>query len=179
MAQITSVTSESLQAKIRELLPSQQGFGEDLQASNVILPVIDLTAAAEGSSTPQYQAQAIAFGSQTAFDVNNTTTAIASSPGFYRVTATVNVQNIAIVSQNPHLTMDDGLSTKKVWGIFVEDRITEHTDTVIPVDLIFFLATGITLSAVSDNTTNRWFGSVRQVADVNGTIINPIGFSPQ
>ena len=46
---ISSVTSEALQLKLRQLLPSQQGFGTDLTASNTIVPVIDLTAAAEGS----------------------------------------------------------------------------------------------------------------------------------
>ena len=38
MPQITPITSEALQAKIRQLLPSQIGFGEDLQAQNVIVP---------------------------------------------------------------------------------------------------------------------------------------------
>ena len=93
MAQITSVTSESLQAKIRELLPSQQGFGEDLQAQNVIVPIVDLTAAAEGSDVPLYQQQAIAFGSQTAFDVSNTTTVIANTAGFYRIFGVASVRN--------------------------------------------------------------------------------------
>ena len=50
MAQLISITSEALQATIRRLLPSQQGFGEDLQASNVITPVIDVTPTAEGLS---------------------------------------------------------------------------------------------------------------------------------
>ena len=49
MAEITSVTSEALQRKVRELLPSQRGFGEDLQAQNVIVPIVDLTRSAEGS----------------------------------------------------------------------------------------------------------------------------------
>ncbi len=174
--EIITVNSEALQSQIRDLLPSQNGFGSELQATNVITPIIDLTSAAEGSGLGTNLQTAIAFGSQTSFDVNNTTTTLANSPGWYRVTATVNVQNIAIVGQNPHLTMDDGLSTKKVWGIFVEDRITEHTDTVVPVDLVFFLGTGITLSAVSDNTTNRWFGSIRQIADSDGNLVNPSGY---
>ena len=43
MAQLINLTSEALQATIRRLLPSQQGFGEDLQATNVVTPIIDLT----------------------------------------------------------------------------------------------------------------------------------------
>ena len=52
MAQIINITSEALQATIRRLLPSQQGFGEDLQATNVVQPIIDLTPTAEGTVLP-------------------------------------------------------------------------------------------------------------------------------
>ena len=53
MAQIIPIVPESLQKKIRDLLPSQQGFGEDLQASNVILPILDVTSAASGADVGQ------------------------------------------------------------------------------------------------------------------------------
>ena len=72
--EIITVNSEALETQIRDLLPSQNGFGSELQASNVITPIIDLTAAAEGSGLPTDLARAIAFGSQTAFDVSNTST---------------------------------------------------------------------------------------------------------
>ena len=42
MAEIIRITSEALQATIRRLLPSQTGFGDDLQATNLITPIIDL-----------------------------------------------------------------------------------------------------------------------------------------
>ena len=47
--EIITVNSEALETQIRDLLPSQNGFGSELQASNVITPIIDLTAAAEGT----------------------------------------------------------------------------------------------------------------------------------
>ena len=176
MAQITSVTSESLQSKIRELLPSQQGFGEDLQASNVILPVIDLTATAEGSDTPQYLQTALAFGSQTAFEVSNTTSTIASSPGFYRVVgvicATDNLSNVA-----SGFRMTDGLTTKQVYAHFGTGNAVDSV--AVGFDLTFFLATGISLVAFSEHGGDYVVGSIRQVATANGTLVNPSGFSPQ
>ena len=66
--EIISVNSEVLETQIRDLLPSQNGFGSELQASNVITPIIDLTAAAEGSGLGSNLQTAIAFGSQTAFN---------------------------------------------------------------------------------------------------------------
>ena len=83
--EIITVNSEVLQTQIRDLLPSQNGFGSELQASNVITPIIDLTSAAEGSGLPLALQNAIAFGSQTAFEGNNTPAVIANSPGFYRI----------------------------------------------------------------------------------------------
>ena len=85
MAQLINITSEALQATIRRLLPSQQGFGEDLQATNVVTPIIDLTPTAEGSSVPQYLQTAVSFEDATAFSISNTTTDIVTTPGFYRI----------------------------------------------------------------------------------------------
>lgn len=172
MAEIVPVVSETLEAQVRNLLPSQRGFGEDLQASNVIMPIIDLTAAAEGTSVPQYQSQAIAFGSQTAFAVRNQTTVIANTPGFYRVIGTANITGS---SSRAKIQMSDGLSTKDVWQM-----ANDSTDTSSQqIDLIFFLTSGDSLS-LNSNTVDCFIdGSVRQVADVNGNVVNPVGFTPQ
>lgn len=178
MAQITSVTSESLQAQIRQLLPSQQGFGEDLQATNVITPIIDLTAAAQGTTTPESLQQALAFGSQTTFRANNSTVAVANSPGFYRVTGTVNGLANSSGGASAEFQMTDGLSTKSVWAI-VYPALTARYAQFLNVDLIFFLATSVTLNAVTTSADINLQGSVRQVADVNGNLVNPIGYTPQ
>ena len=85
---ISTVTSEALQLKLRQLLPSQQGFGTDLSASDTIIPIIDLTQAAEGSDVPQNLQTALAFGSQTVFNTNNATDQIANTTGFYRIVGT-------------------------------------------------------------------------------------------
>ncbi len=86
--EIITVNSEALEAQVRDLLPSQNGFGSELQASNVIQPIIDLTAVAEGSGVGENLQTAIAFGSQTAFSAENTSDVVASSTGFYRIFGT-------------------------------------------------------------------------------------------
>lgn len=177
MAQITSVTSELLQAKIRELLPSQQGFGEDLQASNVILPVIDLTSAAEGSDVPDFLQQSIAFGSQSAFNVNGTTTVIVNTTGFYRIFGVATVGNNSTIDISASFTMSDGLSTKTVWEVDSKTYATAYL--AVPFDFTVFLAAGESLSATSSNVSTALAGSTRQVADVNGNLVNPVGFNPQ
>ena len=177
MAQITSVTSEALQARIRALLPSQTGFGEDLQASNVILPVIDLTSTAEGSALPQYLQTAINFGGA-AFDANNSTATLANTGGFYRVTAGVVCKRDGSAVVQGSFKLTDGATTKILWALELrnssgEGYISEN------VDYTFYLNSGDTLTAVSDNANVRMIGSVRQVADINGNLVNPTGFTSE
>ncbi len=178
MAQITSVTSESLQTKIRQLLPSQQGFGEDLQAQNVIVPVIDLTAAAEGSDVPQYLQTALAFGSQTAFEAANATVVLANSPGFYRIFGVVTQPTSASVATTASFSLSDGFSTKTIWKQSTP-AIYANVWINMDFDFVVFLGAGESVSAISDNVSLVMAGSTRQVADVNGNLTNPSGFNPQ
>ena len=122
MAEIVPVVSEALEAQVRDLLPSQRGFGEDLQASNVITPIIDLTAAAQGTTTPELLQTALAFGSQTAFSIQNATTTLINTTGSYRVIGTSNVPGVT----PPRVTtfiMSDGLTNKRGGMLNLFDRV--------------------------------------------------------
>ena len=171
--EIITVNSEALEAQIRELLPSQNGFGSELQASNVIMPIIDLTAAAEGSGLSTSLQQAIAFGSQTAFETKNTTTNIATSGGFYRVLGCATIINSVSAVNGAGFTMTDGSSTKQVWACVDAGG---SAVTSVDFDLIFFLPAGITLTAFSDVAGSVIAGSIRQVATSTGLLVNPNGF---
>lgn len=178
MAEITSVTSETLQAKVRELLPSQRGFGEDLQAQNVIVPVVDLTAAAEGTTTPISMQQALAFGSQSAFYISNASTTIVNTPGFYRITGVANLQNNNASNQTATFNLTDSLSTKTIWQLIGFTNATALSYQM-SFDFIVFLAAGESLVGVANSTIVVLAGSSRQIANVNGELTNPSGFSPQ
>ena len=176
--QITSVTSEALQAQIRALLPSQEGFGTDLMAQNVIVPIIDLTAAAEGSTVSENLQTALAYGSQTAISIQNTTGTIANTAGFWRVFGIGSIDDNA-AGANVELQLSDGVSPKVIWRFRnygsggVSNRIHQQ------VDFTVFLDSGESLIAVSTGVVTTFEGSVRQIADINGVLVNPSGFSPQ
>ena len=178
LQQIISITSETLQAKIRALLPSQQGFGADLQASNVIVPIVDLTSAAEGSDVPVGLQQALSYDSQTVFSVTNTTTTIINTTGFFRIFGVAScIGETTTASGISSFNLSDGLGTKKVW------ELTSFADTLdttfaAPYDFIVFLNAGDSCSVIS-NVNGKNVGSVRQVADINGNLVNPAGFTPQ
>ena len=172
---ITTVTSEALQLKIRQLLPSQLGFGTDLTAQDTIVPIVDLTRAAEGSDVPEILQQAIAFGSQTAFQANGTTVTVSNTPGFYRI---FGVASAIGTSGNMRFEMTDGATTKTIWGLGFPTSGSSGAMSV-QFDFVVFLRAGDSIDAVSTSGLSLITGSVRQIADTNGTLVNPTGFTPQ
>jgi len=178
LSQIISITSEALQATIRRLLPSQQGFGEDLQASNIITPIIDLTPTAEGSNIPTYMQNALALDSQTAFSVSGTTSDIATSGGFYRVVGVSSIITPTSGTQTNAFRLSDGLTQKNVWAMSTLPSASFQTNITESFDLVVFLDAGDTLTAVGDGN-GFLVGSIRQVATLNGTLVNPSPFTPE
>lgn len=170
MPEIIRITSEALQATIRRLLPSQQGFGDDLQASNVITPIIDLTPTAEGSQLPYQLQTALAFGSQTAVNASNNTVTLASTPGFYRIYGAINITS---TNQFVHVTLSDGLSSK----ILLQAGGVTGTDSYTVIDFNVFLDTGDSITATSSGANAFFRGSSRQIADRYGNVVNPNGFT--
>ena len=178
MAQIIPVVSDALQATIRRLLPSQNGFGEDLQAQNVIVPIIDLTPTAEGSSVPSYLTNALSFGSQTYFQVSGASQNLGATTGFWQVTyvSTLTYTTGAVENQ---FKITNGLSTKNIWEHRAGPASTNIASNAIGSTLIVFLDAGDTLSARSSSVVTTLSGSYRQIADANGNLVNPVGFNPQ
>jgi hypothetical protein len=173
--EIITVNSEVLETQIRDLLPSQNGFGSELQASNVITPIIDLTATAEGSGLPFNLQTALAFGSQTTFNANNSTVVVANSPGFYRIFGTANGTPSSSVGGSVNFDMTDGSTTKNVWELTYRPS-GDQTNYAVLLDFIVWLAAGESISAVSSAVNFTLEGSVRQVADSTGTLVNPSGY---
>jgi hypothetical protein len=171
------IVNPGLETQVAALLPSVAGYGGNLRATNTIIPIVDLTAAAEGSQVPESMQQAIAFGSQTAISqVGAGTSVIANSPGFWRLIGTVTCV-VANATQTVNLAMSDGISTKNVWGATNVSNIGRNETQVFNLDYIFFLAASESLSVVcSTNNLTSFQGSVRQVGTVDGTLVTPSGF---
>jgi hypothetical protein len=175
LPEITSVTSEALQATVRRLLPSQQGFGDDLQATNLITPIIDLTPTAEGSVLQPTLQQAVAFGNASAFSVFNATTTIINTTGFFRITCGVSVQGTG-VDNAADLNMTDGATSKVVWSSFITSAYSSSSSFGSNLDLVVFVDSGESVSWTCGNHAIAR-GSVRQIADKQGNLVNPVGFT--
>ena len=172
--EIITVNSEELQTLIRDLLPSQNGFGSELQATNVITPIIDLTATAEGSTLRSDLQTALALGSQTAFGVENSSQTLATSPGFYKIIGASVIGSSTGTNKNS--VSIAGVSTSSIW-IHTTPGLSAGTSTTsLLCDIIVWLKAGETLTVESNSVNARFSGSVRQVADSTGAFVNPQGF---
>jgi len=178
MAEIVNVTSEALQQTVRNLLPSQRGFGEDLQASNVITPIIDLTPTAEGSVLRTDLQSALAFGSNTSYSVTNTTSTLTSTTGFFRLVGVSTIEQ-AVNALSNTINITDGLSSKAIWQHGVVGSASADSFSSAPFDFVVFLRPGDSLTATSGGSATTIDGSFRQIADVNGSLVVPSGFTPQ
>ena len=175
---ISTVTSEALQLKIRQLLPSQQGFGTDLSASDTIIPIIDLTAAAGGSEVAENLQTALSFGSQTAFNTSNTTTLLTNTTGFWRIVGTVTIRSSSAATNSGFIQMTDGSTTKDVWRLTAPINNIDYAYTS-QFDIVVFLTSGESVSAVTNSDKAFIAGSIRQIATDSGTLVQPTGFNPQ
>ena len=175
---ISSVTSEALQLKLRELLPSQQGFSTDISASDTIIPVIDLTDAAGGSTVGVNLQTALAFGSQTTYEVEGATTTVANTTGFYRVFGSMTVKDNGS-AREAEIRLSNGGVDKAIYGYDNNGFLTTSRFDFEHDDFVVFLATGDSLVMHCNDTGIQLKGSVRQIADANGTLTNPSGFTPQ
>lgn len=170
MGQEYFINAQTLEDKVRQLLPSQGGAGAgfDLSASTQIIPIIDLTESAEGSTVRADLQTSISLGSATAFDVTNTTTDIVTSTGYWRMTAVSSCGGSPTVRNS--IIMTDGTTTKQIW----EHLMNGTGNSCLDVDYTFFLPAGVTLQVKSDSSGCTFAGSIRQIADIDGNLVNPI-----
>ena len=175
MAQIINITSEALQATIRRLLPSQQGFGEDLQATNVVQPIIDLTASAEGSDIPTSFGQALSYD-VTAFNQTGAgTSGIVNNTGFFRVIGGVEI-GIGTGSA-VELVITDGFTPKTIVKWLSQNGSGQTM--LEKFDLVVCVGAGETLSVTVAGSTSACIGSSRQIGLLDGTLVNPTAYAPQ
>ena len=88
MGQEFFINSDSLEQKVRELLPSQGGSGAgfDLSASTQIIPIVDLTESAQQSNLREDLQKSFSFTSSNSFNVTGATDqVIITTTGYHRL----------------------------------------------------------------------------------------------
>lgn len=168
------IVNPGLENQVAALLPSVAGYGGNLRSTNTIIPVVDLTAAAEGSNVPFELQTAIAFGSQTAFNVTNSTSTIINNTGFYRIFGVAQLLASSGATRAGSFNLTDGISNKKIWEITQLSAGTNDNEH-LQFDFIAFFAAGESMS-VTCTLNCAFIGSTRQIASIDGTLVTPSGF---
>ena len=163
------INSQELENKVRTLLPSQGGAGAgfDLSASTQIIPIIDLTESAQGSNVREDLQTAMSFSSITSFDVIGTTSTLINNTGYFRVFGNYT----RVGADIGKFELNDGTTTKIVIEFTYPSSST--AEMMINYDFIVFLKAGDSFLATTNTTNGTLSGNTRQIADINGTLVNP------
>ena len=174
MGQEFIIKSQTLEDKVNQLLPSQGGFqaGVDLSASTTIIPIVDLTESAEGSNLRQDLQTAVSFTNATSFNVRGATLDVINTTGYYRLIGGYSCDAAASTDEATINIVDSAGTVKKVFGTRVDSSSSPKVYG-FTVDLVFFLKAGDILQIVMGNDS-ALIGSVRQIADINGNLVNPV-----
>lgn len=172
------VTSEALEAKFREVFPAQGGaeLVQDLFASGVIQPVVDFSSVAEGSFLPQNLQTAWDFSTGNQNVLNGSATII-NNAGFWLVNVTVGIDPTAGTNDYGDIKLSDGISNKIIWRVWTPGTATEQRAPITNTFVIFCRSGDSVSIESSSGSNNAVDASWRQIATVNGTLVNPLGFT--
>lgn len=174
MAQEFTIKSQAIEDKINQLLPSQGGYqaGVDFSASTMVIPIVDLTESAEGSDVRADLQTAFSHNSITANFVDNSTTeTLVTTTGYFRVFGNGFCNDASGSDQLFKIFLNDGSTDKNVFVVQI-DRTASGSHLNANFDFVVFLSAGDSLKATA---TSQASGNVttRQIADINGNLINP------
>ena len=166
MAEEFTIKSEQIESKINQLLPSQGGFGAgvDFSASTMVIPIVDLTETAEGSALRQDLQTSLSLNSCTTFLVNNATSTLINTTGYFRIFGLSTFLGSGFVN----FTITDGTTTKTLLSF--GSAGTEFNDLF---DFNVFLQAGDSVVCECTSVGANASGVTRQIADLAGNLTNP------
>ncbi len=169
MAQEFIVKSDAIEDKINQLLPSQGGkqAGVDFSASTMIIPVVDLTESAEGSTLRQDLQTSFSHGSVTTFSISNTTSTIINTTGYFRIFGQLCIESTA--QNDADITITDGTTAKKL----IDFQVSNSQENIAFYDFIVKLTAGDSVTGTTTAALYTLTGISRQIADLNGNLVNP------
>jgi len=167
MQQFT-IQSEAIRDKLNSLLPAQNlgAIGVELTGSTQVIPIVDLTEVAEGSSLRSDLQTATDFATNFTQVINATNTVVVNTTGFYKVSVSSDG-----VNSNTQINIFDGTTSKviKYYAFGAESA-------VVVDEFIVYLRSGDSLRATSSANTVAIQLHTRQIADLSGNLTNPQGF---
>ena len=167
MGQEFFIKSDTLEDKVRQILPSQGGLGQnfDLSASTQIVPIVDLTESAEGSNLRADLQNAYSFNSTTTTNSINSRDIIINNTGYFRILGSIVGEGVGVCK----IELSDGTSTK----ILFQQVFGTGIVGVKQCDFTVFCEAGD--SVIQESTTGvvGILTATRQIATITGELVNP------
>ena len=162
-----------VESKINQLLPSQGGFGAgvDFSASTMVIPIVDLTETAEGSSLREDLQVAQDFATEENSITGATNTVFVNTTGFFRVDVIVSRDTSS--ANGTELNIFDGTTSKPIFS--TEDRTGGTGTNVVTFKTVVYLRAGDSLRGTAQGGAQLSVYT-RQIADISGNLTNPLGF---
>jgi len=161
---------EAIEEDLNSNFPSQGQGNPPLyySLSEVVVPTYSINTVAEGSSLPENLQTALDFSVSEVNQIGSGTSTITSTPGFYRLI----VLATSATGGEANIQLTDGLTVKNI--VIFDWNQTSVLE--LQWEGVVFVNTGITLQ-VSGDANQSTFTTSRQIADLNGNLVNPLGFS--
>ena len=172
------VTDEALEKKFRDTFKSQGGaeLVDDLYAQGTIVPIVDFTAAAQGSELRSDLQTSWDYASDTNLNSAGTSNTVITTPGFWKLNVNMSVES-TVADLTARLQITDGSAPKTFWRWSFSAGSATDIEANSSWDAIIFLRSGDSLKSVCSSAQIRIAVGYRQIADVYGNLVNPLGFT--
>jgi len=172
------VTDEALEKRFRDTFRSQGGaeLVDDLYAQGVIVPVVDFTQAATGQTLAQNLQTAWDFSTGSLQSTAGGNQTFITNAGFWQIDLTCSA-NTSTSDRGASISLSDGLTTKKIWDFGSEATGgTTAATSSFESKFVVFVRSGdsVFVSGDANLYIAIWY---RQIATVNGDLIDPSGFT--
>lgn len=171
---------ESIEENLNSTFPSQGQGNPPLyyNLSETVVPTYSINDVAEGSGLKTELQQAWDFSTNLNV-VHNQTTTLTAVPGFYKVDLNCTSNDIAraglvVIGQ---IYLNDGVSDVPIWEWNTSAQSGSGNFAVQNDKFYVFVRSGDSLIAKATATSDTLTVWIRQVATLNGTLVNPLGYS--
>lgn len=165
---------EAIEEDLNRNFPSQGQGNPPLyySLSEVVVPTYSINNVAEGTSLPEMLQTAWDYSTGHA-TVSAGTSTLINNTGFWLIDLNASVN---AAGSSGIVGINDGLATKNIWEMNIPGAGT-FALTTSENKFVVFLRSGDSLVAGTSGggfILDVWY---RQIADVNGNLVNPLGFS--
>jgi hypothetical protein len=168
---------EAIEEDLNSNFPSQGQGNPPLyySLSEVVVPTYSINQAAEGSILRSDLQRAWDFS--TGHDqISNTFTTVVNNTGFWLIDFEFTVTHGG-VDRIGEIYLTDGLTNKIIWKTKAKSSQTGGGVSVSSNEFVVFVKSGESIVGVTDDSQAVLNISYRQIADLNGNLTNPLGFS--